>query len=81
MDDYRAQFEAGRKARELMASVGELTATADSLLEQVGQVEEQIPHGANLAEYLDDGYLGEISSDLRASYEEDLDSRSEWEET
>jgi len=41
MDDYRAQFEAGRKARELMASVGELTATADSLLEQVGQVEEQ----------------------------------------
>ena len=27
----------------------------------VGQVEEQIPHGANLAESLDDGYLGEIS--------------------
>ena len=47
----------------------------------VGQVEEQIPHNANLAEYLDDGYLGEISSDLRASYEEDLESRSEWEET
>ena len=47
----------------------------------VGQVEEQIPHGANLAEYLDDGYLGEISSDLRASYEEDMESRSEWEET
>ena len=46
-----------------------------------GQVEEQIPHGANLAEYLDDGYLGEISSDLRASYEEDMESRSEWEET
>ena len=47
----------------------------------VGQVEEQIPHGANLAEYLDDGYLGEISSDLRASFEEDMESRSEWEET
>ena len=47
----------------------------------VGQVEEQIPHNANLAEYLDDGYLGEISSDLRASYEEDMESRSEWEET
>jgi hypothetical protein len=46
-----------------------------------GMLEEEIPHNANLAEYLDDGYLGEISSDLRASYEEDLDSRSEWEET
>ena len=43
--------------------------------------EEQIPHNANLAEYLDDGYLGEISSDLRASYEDDMESRSEWEET
>ena len=45
-----------------------------------GEVEEEIPHNANLAEYLDDGYLGEMSSDLRASYEEDLESRSEWEE-
>ena len=43
--------------------------------------EEQIPHNANLADYLDDGYLGEISSDLRASYEDDMESRSEWEET
>jgi hypothetical protein len=38
-------------------------------------------HNDNLAELLDDGYLGEISSDLRGSYEEDLESRSEWEET
>jgi hypothetical protein len=45
------------------------------------EAEEQIPHSANLAEYLDDGYLGEISSDLRASYEDDMESRSEWEET
>ena len=45
------------------------------------QEEEQIPHNANLAEYLDDAYLGEISSDLRASYEDDMESRSEWEET
>ena len=47
-------------------------------MEQSG--EELIAHEDNLAEYLDDGYLGELSSDLRASYEEDLDSRSEWEE-
>jgi hypothetical protein len=45
------------------------------------QEEEQIPHNANLADFLDDGYLGEISSGLRASYEDDMESRSEWEET
>ena len=30
---------------------------------------------------MDDGYLGEISSDLRASFDDDMESRSEWEET
>mgnify|MGYP000594793347 FL=1 len=53
-----------------------------AIIEALGEMmsegpEEDIPHNANLAEYLDDGYLGEISSDLRASYEEDLESRSE----
>ena len=47
-----------------------------------GQEQIQPPaHNANLAEMLDDAYLGEISSDLRASYKEDMESRSEWEET
>tara|TARA_R100000654_G_scaffold5024_2_gene14501 strand:- start:935 stop:3409 length:2475 start_codon:yes stop_codon:yes gene_type:complete len=45
------------------------------------QAAAPVPHNANLAELLDEGYLGEISSDLRASYEEDMDSRSDWEET
>ena len=40
-----------------------------------------LEHGANISEYLDDAYLGEISSELRASYEEDLDSRAEWAES
>ena len=48
---------------------------------QGDEEEEKIPHNANLAEYLDDAYLGEISSDLRASFEDDMESRSEWEET
>ena len=57
-----------------------------AIIEAIGEMmaeeqDEPIAHNANLAEYLDDGYLGEISSDLRASYEEDLESRSEWEET
>jgi hypothetical protein len=34
----------------------------------VGQVEEQIPHGANLAEYLDDGNLVRPSSVFRRRY-------------
>ena len=42
--------------------------------------QEVIEHSANLCEYLEDGYLGEISSELRASYQDDLESRSEWEE-
>ena len=43
--------------------------------------EQLIPFDANLAEYLDDGVLGELSSELRGSYNDDLDSRSEWEDT
>ena len=45
------------------------------------QAAPTVPHNANLSEMLDEGYLGEISSDLRASYEEDMESRSDWEET
>ena len=57
--------------------------TIEELLEEVlgDEIPEDIPHDANLAEYLDDGYLGELSSELRASYEDDLESRSDWEET
>ena len=43
-------------------------------------VTEQYNHNANLAEILDESILGEISSDLRARYEEDQDSRAEWED-
>ena len=45
------------------------------------EAEVEIPHDANLAEYLDDGQLGEISSELLSAYEDDLQSRSDWEET
>jgi len=45
------------------------------------EAEAPLDHGANLAEYLDETYLGEISSELRASYEDDQDSRSEWQES
>ena len=60
---------------------GQGGAIVQALLEMASAGPEEPDHYANLAEYLDEGYLGEISSDLRASYEEDLDSRSEWEES
>ena len=41
---------------------------------------EQYDHMANLAEIIDDGILGEISSELRSLYEEDMESREDWEE-
>ena len=42
---------------------------------------ELIPFDANLAEFLEDDVLGELATELVASYEEDLQSRSEWEDT
>ena len=41
----------------------------------------QAPFDANLAEYLDDSELGRISSEIIGNVEDDLSSRSEWEET
>lgn len=43
-------------------------------------VDPSLAHDANLAEYLDDSIMGEIASELVAAYEDDLQSRSEWEE-
>ena len=42
--------------------------------------EEEYSHTANLSEILDDGILGSLSSDLGASFDDDMESRSEWEE-
>lgn len=61
---------------------GQGGAIIQALSEMMGTevVTEEYDHNANLAEVLDDAVLGEISSDLRARYEEDQDSRAEWEE-
>ena len=62
---------------------GEGGAVVRSLEEMIAMEESMIQpaHDDNLAEFLNGDYLGEISSDLRASYEDDMESRSEWEET
>lgn len=59
------------------------SAIVQALAAQLGALpqEELIPHDANLAEFLDDGTLGELSSELLQSYQDDLESRSEWEDT
>jgi hypothetical protein len=44
-------------------------------------IPELIPHGANLAEYLDDTDLQSISADLKAGFHSDKQSRKEWERT
>ena len=41
---------------------------------------EPYDHAANLAEVLDDGVLGSLSSDLQSKFREDLESREDWEE-
>jgi hypothetical protein len=50
-------------------------------MEQSIPMDQLIPHDANLAEFLDDGILAELSSDLLQSFQDDLSSRDEWEET
>ena len=55
-------------------------ALAQALVGEMNQ-EELIPFDANLAEYLDDSDMGEIATELLASYEDDVESRDEWEET
>ena len=58
------------------------TAMVQALADMIEQAEAEAPmeHDVNLAEFLDDGYMGELSSELRSSYQEDQDSRSDWEE-
>ena len=41
----------------------------------------QIPHDANLAEYIEDNELSRFASDLLAEFESDRDSRKDWEDT
>ncbi|HEY7823071.1 MAG TPA: hypothetical protein VIG24_09570 [Acidimicrobiia bacterium] len=60
------------------------SAIVRSMIEQAeaeAEGQELIAFDENLAEYLDDSVLGNLASELVGSYEEDLESRSEWENT
>lgn len=58
------------------------SAIVEALADMIQQAEAEAPleHDANLADFLDEAYLGELSNELRAAFEEDMESRSEWEE-
>ena len=45
------------------------------------EIEQEISFDSNLAEFMDDGDLGVISSDIMEGFQEDKSSRKEWEET
>ena len=43
--------------------------------------QSQIPHDANLAEYIEEGDLNKFSVDLLGNFESDKDTRKDWEDT
>jgi len=66
---------------ELPSTTDELPEGIELASDEVVEVEaEPYDHGANLAEVLDDSVLGELSSDIRAKFREDVESREDWEE-
>jgi len=48
---------------------------------EAGDEGDEIPHTANLAEFIDENQLNIIADDLLEAYSTDIDSRAEWEQT
>lgn len=75
-------------AEELLAGIEpneeirvELPGVDEFIMDDMTMVEaEPYVHDANLAEVMDDSDLGSLSSQLMGSVEDDIESRSEWEE-
>ena len=73
-------FEGGAQVTE-MQDGGAMVEALSGMMPEGMTEEELIPFDSNLAEFLEDDTLGEIASDLVSSYEDDLSSRQDWEET
>ena len=66
---------------ELPETINDLPEGIELIDEEAIEVEaEEYRHDANLAEILDDDVLGDLSSDIRAKFREDVESREDWEE-
>jgi len=76
--DAPMEFPGGAEVIE--DGMGGATVQPMNFQEEMMAQEELIPFDANLAEFMDEGDLGALSSELRGLYEDDLESRSEWEE-
>ena len=48
---------------------------------ETAQVESGLPFDANLVDFLDDGVLKEVASDMQDSYDDFKSGRSDWEDT
>jgi hypothetical protein len=73
-------FEGGAQVTEMQDGSAMVEALSGMMPEGMTE-EDLIPFEANLADFLEDDTLGEIASDLVGSYEDDLASRQDWEET
>ena len=67
-------------------ATGEITELDDGSVEvgefveeQQAMMSEEIPFDANLADFVEEGVLGQISSDLLSAVESDIDAREDWE--
>ena len=56
------------------------SAIVGEIMEEV-TVAAEVPFGANLAEFIDDGDLGVIASELSSDIEDDMSSRQDWEDS
>jgi hypothetical protein len=66
---------------DLPETINDLPEGIELVDEEAVEIEvEEYRHDANLAEVLDDDVLGELSSDLRAKFRDDVESREDWEE-
>lgn len=60
----------------------ELSVAGEEILSiEPGDEEGEVPHSANLAEYMDEQQCAQIADELLEAYATDIESRAEWEET
>ena len=81
MVEEPVDFEGGAEVTEQEDGSAIVRSMIEAAEAEAAAGAEMIAFEDNLAEYLDDSVLGELASELVASYEEDLESRSDWENT
>ena len=78
--DMPLDFQGGAEVFQNADGSATVQALMGDEMDQMGMGAEPVPHDANLADYLDDIILKELASEVTQNYEDDLQSRQEWEE-